>query len=236
MTDRPSSRHAPGWPEGTLLTARVRRDIADLNRLFLDRAMHPAYGLDPWFQLPLPAIERLRQADGEALGRAACCPFALFEIALPPLDDPEPWLGDAIADGPGGRPAEPVDRETRRAFGLAALGLVRTLTEGVPLAPRIAFGLRAGTEARVASLSLSDSYRVAAWPGLIRPRRSLHERYWNLLVELVASEDTAHWAYAAGVCLLVQWDWRPPATAVGVRPPVRPRHRRGSRDDPGVPC
>lgn len=250
MTDLSSSGDDAGLPQGNLLNARVRRDIADLNRLFLERALHPTHGLDPWFRLPAPAVDRLRAASPDALERAARCPFALFELALPPCDEPETWAVDAVADDPEGGLLEQTQREARRAFGVAALGLVRALTEGAPLAPRLTFGLRAGTEARLAAFSLADSYRVAIWHGLIRPRWHLHERYWNLLAELVPSEEGVRWAYAAGVCLLVQCDRRAsvaksPAHRLPRRlSPVAPaapgrasrrRHRRGPDDESDAP-
>lgn len=247
MIDLSSTRNDAGLPQGNLLNGRVRRDIADLNRLFLERALHPTHGLDPWFRLPAPAVDRLRAATPDSLERAARCPFALFELALPPSDEPETWAVDAIADGPEGGILEQTQREARRAFGVAALGLLRALTEGTPLAPRITFGLRAGTEARLAAFSLADSYRVASWHGLIRPRWHLHERYWNLLADSVPSEEAARWAYAAGVCLLVQCDRRAGtakaapqgqprrATAPAPPGPARRRHRRTRRDEPGVP-
>ena len=150
---------------GNLLNPAVRREVAGLNRLFLERAVCPRNAGDPWFAVPAGASARLAAATADAWDRAAACPIALFELHLPDVASG----ADGVAETIGGA-GDDLIAETRRAFGIAALGVARSLCDGVPLATRIAFGLDARREARLCALTVTDSYRLAAWPGLIRPR------------------------------------------------------------------
>jgi hypothetical protein len=222
--------------EGNLLGDAVRRDIADLNRLFLDRALDPLHGADQWFQLPAAATERLVAAPADARERAALCPVTLFELRLPQFHDDSTWRLDAVTDGD----LEPVDHatgESRRSFGLVALGVARRLAEGVPLSSRIAFGLRPACESRLSRLSPCDSFRIAGWPGLVRPRWPGNARYWSLLATaaLDARGGVLHWAYAAGLCLL-NHEARAAAQRTSPRRPAHGRHRRGPASGSDVPC
>ncbi|HET7202227.1 MAG TPA: hypothetical protein VFI92_02555 [Steroidobacteraceae bacterium] len=235
MADRPSAALHPGFHQGNLLNVAVRREIADLNRLFLERALDPDEGLHDWFRLPCRALERLAAAGSETWERAAQWPMALFELRLPGAG-----LGDSdvhtVADRPLPVVGEGSRTEARRAFGVTALGVVRRLAEGVPLASRIAFGLEGRVEARLSAMTLSESYRVAAWPGLIRPRWSEDDRYWMLLAEAATRGDGVHWAYTAGLCLLARCERQPPAVAYSVRRAPRSAHRRSGAAGPEVPC
>ncbi|MGI9247145.1 MAG: hypothetical protein ACR2I8_10680, partial [Steroidobacteraceae bacterium] len=161
-----------------------------------------------------------------------------FELALPEGDAPAEGGegGDAVADRPTTGGLAVFQREARRAFGLAALGVVRGLCEGVPLAPRIAFGLAAQAEARLAALSLSESYDMAAWPGLIRPRWASNARVWTVLSELLATPEAQHWAYATGLCLLAPCERRATVVTYSTRRQPRHGHRRGVSDRTEVPC
>ena len=137
-------------------------------------------------------------------------------------------------DGIGEDAAAPSDvlvAETRRAFGITALGVARSLCDLVPLATRIAFDLAPRLEARLGAMTLSDSYRLAAWPGLIRPRWSAHERFWALFADAVAGGEALHWAYTTGLCLLAQCERQPTTVVYSARTRARPAHRR-----PDVPC
>ena len=212
---------------GNLLNPAVRREITGLNRLFLERVLRPSRPGDPWFDVPAPALARLAQAPPEAKERAAECPVALFELRLPGADPPGAVEG--VAEG--GDAVDDPAAEARRAFGVTALGVARSLCEGMPLATRIAFGLDAPVVARLCAMTLSDSYRLAAWPGLIRPRWTGHDRYWSLFAEAVTRGDALHWAYTAGLCLLAQCERQPSTVVYNARARVRPGHRR-----PDVPC
>lgn len=226
------------WPhQGNLLNAAVRRDIADLNRLFLAHALHPGHGADSWFQLPPATVRRLMEVPPEARERAACSPISLFELALPEGDEPPPWRLASVAD----IDADTSDRmrcETRRSFGLVALGVARRLAESVPFSSRIAFGLGSTSEARLSSLTPSDSFRLANWPGLVRPRWPGHARYWNLLAEAAAGavKEDLYWAYSAGLCLLGHCEREPVVARHGSTRRARPMHRREPADDTDVPC
>jgi hypothetical protein len=217
-----------GLYQGNLLNEAVRREITDLNHLFLERALHPDDREDAWFRLPPCAVTRLRGAPEAVRERIARCPLALFELRLPGPSASVADAGDEAAFAPR--------LEARRAFGVVVLGVVRRLTEGVPLAPRIAFGLDAPLEARLAAMTLSESYRLAAWSGLIRPRWPGHDRYWALLAEAVWHDDGVHWAYAAGLCLPAQCERQPATAAVAPRRPARPGHRRPPPASRDVPC
>ncbi len=226
------------WPhQGNLLNATVRRDIADLNRLFLAYALDPSHGADCWFQLPLATVRQLLAVPPEARERAACSPISLFELALPQEDDPATWQLDAVAD----TAANGIERargEARRSFGLVALLVAHRLAESVPFSSRIAFGLGSTSETRLSSLTPSESFRLASWPGLIRPRWPGHARYWSLLAQAATGTVQAdlYWAYSAGLCLLGHCEREPVVARYGPSRRARPSHRRGPASDTDVPC
>jgi hypothetical protein len=233
-----SHPHCEQIHHGNLLNAAVRRDITGLNRLFLERVLDPESAAHPWFRIPAAAVARLTLALPEARERAAGSPVALFEVTLPHPGDVSVWRSDAVADqadpGAEGRG----QAEIRRSFGLAALEVVRRLVEGAPLAPRIAFGLEPVAEAQLAALSIAESYRLASWPGLIRPRWPAHTRYWEALTDAAAGDgpDVMRWVYSAGLCLLGQCERQPVTVAHSGRRLPRPAHRRGPSGGNDVPC
>jgi hypothetical protein len=219
----------PWAPQGDLLSPPVRRDIADLNRLFLGRALDPAQRTDHWFQLPGSVVERLAAAPEEARERAAQCPVSLFELVLPAADAGPHWRHEAVADGD----VDALDRsrdETRRSFGLVALGVARRLAEGVPLSSRIAFGLLPAGEARLSALSPCEAFRLASWPGLVRPRWAGHARFWDLLADAATgpSSETLRWTYSTGLCLLGECERQQVDVRLLPRRRLRLTHRRPS--------
>ena len=238
MTELKLTPPNAAWPhQGNLLNPAVRRDIADLNRLFLAHALDPGHGADCWFQLPAATVKRLVEVAPEARERAACSPISLFELALPRDDEAPPWRLESVAD----TDAEFADRargETRRSFGLVALSVARRLAENVPFSSRIAFGLGSTSEARLSALTPSDSFRLASWPGLVRPRWPGHSRYWSLLADAAAGTVQAdlNWAYSAGLCLLGHCERDPVIARSGPARRARPTHRRGPAGDTDVPC
>jgi hypothetical protein len=225
---------------GNLLNAAVRRDIAELNRMFLERALDPATGADTSFRLPVDAVARLAAASLEARERAAQSPVTLFELSLPRPDEFSGWsAGAAVADADSAGPEGRSCAEARHSFGLVALGVARRLAEGLPLSPRIAFGFGAAVESRLSGLSPCEWFRVASWPGLIRPRWPSHSRYWNLLAGAAEGdkETELSWAYSAGVCLLEYCERAPSAVVPGnPRRQIRPTHRRPPAGGSDVPC
>ena len=230
--------HTFGSHQGNLLNPAVRRDIADLNRLFLTHALDPVHRDDCWFQLPAPTALKFEQAAPETLERAAWTPLTLFEIIPPAGDDAaDCWRAGAVGDGDSMRTERSLV-EARRSFGLVALGVLRRLAEGVPFASRIAFGLAPLSESRLSSLTPSEAFRWASWHGLVRPRWPSQTHYWDMLTGAAAGsgKDDLHWAYSAGLCLLGQCEREPPVVRYGAMTRrLRPTHRRGSRDD-DVPC
>ena len=238
MTEPTLTSPNAAWPhQGNLLSPAVRRDIADLNRLFLAHALDPGHGADSWFQLPAATVKRLVEVAPEARERAACSPISLFELALPRDEEAPPWRLQSVADTDADF-ANRARGETRRAFGLVALSVARRLAENVPFSSRIAFGLGSTCEARLSALSPSDSFRLASWPGLVRPRWPGHSRYWSLLAEAAAGTVQADlkWAYSAGLCLLGHCERDPGTARSGPARRVRPTHRRGPAGDTEVPC
>ena len=233
--DTLGSLHA-GPYHGNLLNPAVRREITDLNRLFLERALQAHAAEDAWYRLSSAAFGRLAGAPPDARERVAHCPIALFELRLPDTTTTEAGCNDTGERDSDLVPGAGSQTEARRAFGMAVLGVARRLREGVPLAPRIAFGLDARVEAQLAAISLSETYRVAAWPGLIRPRWPQHDRFWSLLVEAVSCGDGIQWAYTAGLCLLAQCEREPAVVAYSARPRARPGHRRPVPPGRDVPC
>lgn len=234
------SRSNPGVlpvHEGNLLNEAVRRDIADLNRLFLARALDPRHGTDEWFRLPSPAVDRLATASAEVRERAALCPVTLFELRLPQLHEDSTWRLDAVTDGDI-EPVDPAACENRRAFGLVALGVARRLAEGVPLSSRIAFGLRPACETRLSRLSPCDSFRIASWPGLVRPRWPANARYWSLLAAAAfdAGDGLSRWAHATGLCLLGHGARAATGSRAAPRRSSHARCRRGPANGSDVPC
>lgn len=240
MSDlKPTTPHSGRSHQGNLLNDVIRRDIADLNRLFLAHALDPVHREDHWFQLPTPTVRQFEQAAPEALERAAWTPLALFELCLPALDEPTPrWQAGAVGDAewPGANRSQ---SEARRSFGLVALGVVRRLAEGVPLASRIAFGLAPTSESRLSALSPSEAFSWASWQGLVRPRWPRHAHFWGMLAGAATGsrQDDLHWAYSTGLCLLGRCEREPASVRYGAASRrLRSPHRRGGRDEPEVPC
>lgn len=211
MSDRPNQPAHAGTDlalRGNLLTATIRRDIADLNRLFLQCALDTTLGPDSWCCLPEQAVVQLAGAAPEARERIAQSPFTLFELCLPHPDDRWEWRPAAVADAQAFAAVDRAQADARRSFGLIALGVARRLAEGVPMSPRIAFGVCAEAESRLSGLSPSESFGVASWPGLIRPRWPRHERYWCMLAAAASGADPhlLRWAFATGLCLPARGD------------------------------
>jgi hypothetical protein len=221
---------------GNLLGPGIRRDIADLNRQFLALSLEPALAGDPRFGLAPSVCSTIGNCQPEVLERLAQCPFSLFELRLPeqsgPTLPPTGWVADAL---------QPplVDAMTAarcQAFVLLSLSVARRLAEGVPLSPRIALGVSAPVEARLAAMSPSELVAVAGWPGLVRPRWSRHAHYWGMLVAAAQETDPgamvlAHWV---GLCLPATGAATPEAPAASIAR-RRARHSRGW-PGPGVSC
>ena len=235
MDDRMPNRLDPGTHplvRGDLLSPVVRRDITDLNRLYLDLSLEPSLDEDPRFALADAVRTALRGCPDEVRGRLAECPFCLFQVRLPTSGSN---ALDRVSDAHQPLTLEPMIAARCHSFVLLALSVARQLAGGTPLSPRIALGVSADAESRLAVMCPSDLARLAVWPALVRPRWPRHLRFWGMLIAAARTSDAvlARWAHCAGLCLLttVQDDADPPDE------PVR-RRARNARGwpGPGVSC
>src|SRR5688572_17421539 len=100
--------HEAGLHQGNLLNPAVRREIAGLNGLFLERAVDPRNSGDPWFGVPATASVRLAAASPEVWDRAAACPIALFELHLPDLPSAATGAVGGLAEAMDARGDDPM--------------------------------------------------------------------------------------------------------------------------------
>ncbi len=235
MDDRLPNPLDPGSypvPHGDLLGPVVRRDLADLNRLYLDLSLESALEEDPRFALADRIRAALCSCPGEVLGRIAECPFGLFQLRLPPAGSS---VLDHVADARQPAVLEPALAARCHSFVLLALLVARHLADGTPLSPRIALGVSPGAETQLAALCPSELARLALWAGLVRARWPRHERFWGMLVGAARAADPAlaRWAHCAGLCLLTTGE----DDSVARDEPAR-RRARASRSwpGPGISC
>jgi hypothetical protein len=217
---------------GDLLAPVIRRDIADLNRQYLTLTLASPLRDDPRFRLPACSQPGLEACSADARERLALCPFSLFELRLPEPVEALPVSTARVADTQGDAVADPATEALCTAFALLSLSVARQLAEAWPLAPRIALGVSPAVEARLAGMRPSDLWRLAKWPGLIRPRWAHHDRYWRMLIGAAQTPepDPLRRAHCVGLCLLAG----APVGAIGGSPSA-PRRRLGlSRARPGV--
>jgi hypothetical protein len=194
--------HPPGLaPHHGLLTEAIRRDVADVNRQFLDLALEPALADDPRFALP-PEVGRALHAGGEQLvARVAACPFTLFRVSLG-------QSGGDRGSGVEDTRTPLIDAATcarTHSFAHMALFLAWRLADDRPLALRIVLGLSAADELLLNETRPSELLRLAYAPQLIGPRWMREARYWRLLLRAAAgdSESTLRRVHCAGICLVV---------------------------------
>ncbi|HEX7374096.1 MAG TPA: hypothetical protein VF277_03930 [Steroidobacteraceae bacterium] len=235
MDDRLPNPLDPGTQllvRGDLLSPVVRRDIADLNRLYLGLSLEPLLDEDPRFALADSVRAALGDCPDEVRRRLAECPFCLFQLRLPAGGSN---VLDRVADARQPMSLEPPTAARCHSFVLLALSVARQLAGGAPLSPRIALGVSADAESQLAAMCPSDLARLAAWPGLVRPRWPRHVRFWGMLMAAARTSDAAlaRWAHCAGLCLLM-------TVQDGLELPDEPvrrrvRHPRGW-PGPGVSC
>jgi hypothetical protein len=202
------------------LTQALRRDLADVNRQFLELALEPALAGDPRFALP-DEVGRGLTAGGEALvSRVAACPFTLFRVALTQGGGPAVDRGSGVEDAR--RPL--VDAATcarTHSFAYMALFLAWRLADDAPLALRFVLGLSEAEELLLNETRPSDLLRLAYAPQLIGPRWLRETRYWRLLLRAAATdtESTLRRVHCAGICLVVAGLRMHDARSIGKRPP-----------------
>lgn len=221
---------------GNLLAPVIRRDIADLNRQYLMLNQEPQLAEDPRFRLSPALQSKLSGCSAEARERLTQCPFSLFQLHLPDAAESASLAAGRIADTRGEQALDAAAAARCHVFTLLSISVARQIAETLPLSPRIALGVSAATESRLAGMRPSELAQVAAWPGLIRPRWPRHERYWGMLIAAsqVSDPGALRRAYCVGLCLLTGAG----ACAVtAAAPPTRPRRHppRGGRGR-GVPC
>jgi hypothetical protein len=234
LLNRPSAPVAAGC--GNLLNEAVRREIADLNLLYLSRALDTAESPEECYGIPCGALSELAAAPQDAWARAARSPVALFELALPPLVEPGTAPNRATCPHVADSAGSPLDarREARRAFGLVALGVAWRMGQGSPLTPRLVFGLGATSATRLVACTPSELFVLASWSGLIRPRWADHAGYWSALARAAKGPvaEPLEWIHRAGLCLGRR---RPSADCAARRAP-RAGHRRAPSGKADVPC
>jgi hypothetical protein len=228
-------RSEPG-SRGNLLDPEIRRDIADLNLQYLELALQPSLDEDPRFALAQPVRRTLAACTADALQRLANCPFSLFQLSLP---DPQHALQPAagrVADERQPLAFEPVIAARCQAFVLLSLSVARQLAGSAPLSPRIALGVSADVERRLAAMGPSELALLSGWSGLIRARWPRHEKFWGMLIGAARSTEPVplRWAHCAGLCLLAAGDnAAEPASGAPSRRRGRPVRGWPSA---GVPC
>ena len=221
MTDHP---HHPGQttlaPAGTgLLSSALRRDLADLNALYLDLGLMPGLEGDTRFDWSEAVRHSLLAADPATRTRIAATPFALFDLVLPTA------LGTASsARVEDSRTVAPLGAWHGRceSFAHQAVFLARRLVEREPLASGVVLGLHQDAQAWLAESRLAQLAEVASNPHVVRPRWRRHVRFWEMLVGAArrGTPTALQWAHCGGLCLLGAAD------VASAPPPPRRRPRR----------
>ena len=227
----PPKSPAPGpagepLDRGSLLSPQVRRDIADLNRQFLELALAPELATDPRFAWSEPVRAALRETDAATRARMAASPFTFFELRLPPADLPPAVAAGRVEDA--GDVAAPDASPPRCASFLhVALFVTWRLADVAPLATRIVLGLPPAVELRLNELTPSQLLQLAAWPDLVRPRWADDLHFWSRLAR-ASHDDSAlalQSAHCTGICLLESVPAAGAGPPRGPAGPVRPVRR-----------
>lgn len=204
-----------------LLSAVLRRDLADLNAQYLELGLLPSLATDPRFGWCEAVRGCLQDTDPATRARMADSPFALFDVALP-FGTPRAPLPPRVEDGV---PSVVVGACEGRLLSFAhqVAFMAWRLVDGAPLAARVVLGVSPGAEACLRELRPSQLAGVAAEPGLIRPRWPRHVRFWAMLAGAARRDSPAalRWAHCVGVCLLGSGDAAPPAAAATARTRTR---------------
>ncbi|HVN41489.1 MAG TPA: hypothetical protein VMT50_01810 [Steroidobacteraceae bacterium] len=184
----------PGSPLG----AGVHRELVDLNRDYLGLCLALSSRDDPRFRLPVRAETALRSGSADLIERLARCPVALLQLQLPDL---EILRGDAV--GESALDVRPATGMTQ-PFVSFCLATARHLAQAAPFLARIALGVDASVQRRLATMPTADLRVLVGWSGVIRPRWGWHEPFWAALVASAAEgrDDLAvRRALCVGLCL-----------------------------------
>jgi len=199
----------PGLPffEGPF-TRSVLRDLADLNRHYLELGLEPGANSDPLFGWSDDVRNQIAAAGAEVREQMAACPFALFELRLPtgksvPGTDSPAELG-SVQDRPnaGGHGTTRLARCLSFAHG--ALFTAWRLAESAPLVARIAFGLSTTEEQELSGTGPTGIALLAASPEVVGPRWPADSRFWTMLrgAAQAGSATSLQWAHCTGICLM----------------------------------
>lgn len=202
----------------SILGPTVRRDIADLNREYLEISLSREMQDDPRFAWSEPVRRSFLEADSDTRERMSASPFSFFELRLPSPEARGVVEAGRVEDG--GSPLVAGAAAGRcTSFVHLAIFLAWRLADAEPLATRIALGLPPAAELRLNEMSPSQLVQLAAWPGLVRPRWPDHQRFWSLLAGASRrnSVTALQWAHCIGICLLET------VPAAGAGPPVGDR-------------
>jgi hypothetical protein len=189
--------------DGNLFSPTLRRDLTDLNRQFLSLGLDAVHSEDPRFRLPATIRSLVSGIDAEERRVVAQCPFALFELILPPPDAASLWTHNRVGDQP--QPAAQVTASVRsHSFAHSVLALARSLAASLPLSIPLSLGLSGKAETQLVELRPSELASLAGWPGLIRPRWPGNPRVWAVMTEAARqnTDDALQWAHCVGLCLL----------------------------------
>lgn len=187
-----------------LLAPSLRRDLADLNLQFLELGLRSEFATDPRFAWSDPVARTLQRTTPDTRASMAGCPFALFRIALPAPMDSGPRVPSRVEDGLAGGELLGAVHGACLSFLHAALFVAWRLADSAPLAARLALGLSPAAELALNELCLSELTRLAARPGVLRPRWAAHPGFWELLIGAAEGLDgyTLQQAHCVGICLL----------------------------------
>jgi hypothetical protein len=190
--------------QGGILTPAIRRDLADLNRLYLELALSPELWFDPRFAWCDAVRSALVRSDQLTRSRMAACPFALFEIHVP-VDRPAavtaPFrVEENVALAAAGEPWQ----ARCLAFAQFALFAALRLADAAPLAVRIALGLTPAAERQLHGMCPTEMARAAASPDVVRPRWPSNPRFWAILHGAARADSASllQSAHCFGICLL----------------------------------
>jgi hypothetical protein len=200
---------APDAPaHGGIFTRSVRRDLTDLNRQYLELGLRLEAGSDPLFAWSVDVRREIEVAGPVVRERMSACPFALFEIRLPPGNS-VPGTDfcvelDRVEDrshGGGQRVARP---DGCIAFTHGVLFTAWRLADSAPLVARIAFGLSPAAELELTETCPTRIATLATHPGVVQGRWRTHARFWAMLRGAAQADSGSllQWAHCVGICLM----------------------------------
>lgn len=220
------NRPTPGLPRPErgiarrgILAAELRRDLADLNRQYLQLGLTPALADDARFAWTEPVRRALGELPVETLDRLAAVPLALFELAFGRAG------GSPVSAGvEDSRPRSIAADPLARCDSLAqqAVHFARRMVDADGLAAGYVLDMSIATRAWLVERRPSELAEIARHPGFLGPRWRLNVDLWRGLIGAVRRDSAMalQWACCMGVCL----------TGAGRRePPPAPPHGRPCR-------